>query len=130
MTGSRGGMLGDESARVSDPAYYLHLYRRTSVFLREPDRRRRSVHVLLGDVQYVSNAGVHHDGVHSEERKGTRGVCKMKTVYMCRVDEFCPDCTETGGEYGTTAQYHCMAVDGCRMKDVNCMFVQSGGKRV
>lgn len=55
----------------------------------------------------------------------------MKTVYMCRHNEFCPDCTETGGELPQApTQYHCMAVDGCRTKDVNCMFVQSGGKRV
>lgn len=52
----------------------------------------------------------------------------MKTVYMCRQNEFCPSCTETGGEYSITAQYHCMA-ERCLYHHVDCMFVQNRGKR-
>jgi hypothetical protein len=53
----------------------------------------------------------------------------MKTVYMCRSDEFCPDCTETGGEYGIPVEYRCMAIGRCDFPQVDCLFVQAGGKR-
>ena len=54
----------------------------------------------------------------------------MKTVYMCRANEFCPSCKETGGEYSSPSQYHCMIGDDkCHSPDVDCLFVQKGGKR-
>ena len=54
----------------------------------------------------------------------------MKTVYMCRNNEFCPYCKETGGEYCIPTQYHCMiGCERCSFPEVNCLFVQNGGKR-
>lgn len=54
----------------------------------------------------------------------------MKTCYMVRSNEFCTDCKETGGEYCVPTQYHCMnGDDKCHYPNVNCLFVQHGGKR-
>jgi len=53
----------------------------------------------------------------------------MQTVTMCRSEEFCLYCKETGGEYGVPVVYYCQGWP-CHTKDKPCLFVQAGGKRV
>jgi len=52
----------------------------------------------------------------------------MRTVYHCPPDEFCPSCKESGGEYGTPLEIHCMA-EHCRYPGKMCLYVQKNGKR-
>lgn len=52
----------------------------------------------------------------------------MRTVYHCQQDEFCCSQTETGGEYGTPYEVHCMA-DFCLYPGKQCLYIKMGGKR-
>lgn len=52
----------------------------------------------------------------------------MKTVVMCKPDEFCCSQKETGGEYGAPLEFLCMA-DCCRYPGKLCLYVKAGGKR-
>jgi hypothetical protein len=53
----------------------------------------------------------------------------VKTVVHCKIVEYCPSCTETGGIIPEAPiQYYCMA-GKCESPDRQCMFVRNGGVR-
>ena len=52
----------------------------------------------------------------------------MRTVVMCRPDQFCGSQKETGGEYGVPLEYYCME-EKCRYPEKMCLFVGCGGNR-
>jgi len=53
----------------------------------------------------------------------------MRTVTICRIEQFCPYCKETGGEYGTPREFYCMSGGFCRYPGKRCLYVEKGGKR-
>lgn len=54
----------------------------------------------------------------------------MKTIYHCRADEFCPDQTETGGEYGVPLKIHCMVVGECMTPEKQCLYRKAKAKAI
>ena len=64
---------------------------------------------------------------HKKDAPGIAGG-DMRVAVMCRTEEFCFCCYETGWEYGTPVKYYCNT-EMCSNPEKDCMFVQNGGKR-